>query len=374
MAYYNTTLQNHNTELQLLITGINNLSKLSKAKLQDKNITENGVYTADSEYDALGNVTVDIEGGDKHTVEDGILTGELTTYINNRVETIWDYAFYKHSTITSVDFSNCTKIRDCAFFQCNSLETANFPKCTDLWAEVFWNCIQLTSINFPNCSSIGFEAFYYCPRLATISFPNCTNIGGNAFNKCAALTSVSFPNCTSIGTSAFYSCTSLTSANFPNCSHIKSGAFSNCSSLTTLILTASSVVTLDNITAFANTPMSKSTYTGSFGSIYVPVSLVDAYKSATNWATYANRIAACNDSEEDKLIFYIEGVPYECDEGATWEEWVESSDYDDSLGLYFNDWEEVSLGELFLCDLNGNEVYRTDTIKNLEEYTWRALE
>jgi hypothetical protein len=38
--------------------------------------------------------------------------------------------------------------------------------------------------------------------------------------------------------------------------------------------------------------MSVSTLTGSFGSIYVPASLVDAYKSATNWATYADRITA----------------------------------------------------------------------------------
>jgi hypothetical protein len=42
--------------------------------------------------------------------------------------------------------------------------------------------------------------------------------------------------------------------------------------------------------------MSVSTLTGSFGSIYVPASLVDAYKSATNWATYANRITAISDS------------------------------------------------------------------------------
>jgi hypothetical protein len=36
--------------------------------------------------------------------------------------------------------------------------------------------------------------------------------------------------------------------------------------------------------------MSDSTLTGSFGSIYVPFSLVGAYKTATNWATYADRI------------------------------------------------------------------------------------
>jgi hypothetical protein len=38
--------------------------------------------------------------------------------------------------------------------------------------------------------------------------------------------------------------------------------------------------------------MSISTLTGSFGSIYVPSSLVASYKAATNWAAYADRIRA----------------------------------------------------------------------------------
>jgi hypothetical protein len=42
--------------------------------------------------------------------------------------------------------------------------------------------------------------------------------------------------------------------------------------------------------------MSDSTLTGAFGSIYVPASLVSAYKSATNWVTYADRITAIPES------------------------------------------------------------------------------
>jgi hypothetical protein len=60
----------------------------------------------------------------------------------------------------------------------------------------------------------------------------------------------------------------------------------------TVKLYHSSVVTLSGAAVFTSTPMSNSTYTGEFGSIYVPASLVDAYKSATNWTTYANRITA----------------------------------------------------------------------------------
>lgn len=42
------------------------------------------------------------------------------------------------------------------------------------------------------------------------------------------------------------------------------------------------MVTLADINAFNLTPMSSSTYMGYFGTIYVPDTLIDAYKSATN--------------------------------------------------------------------------------------------
>ena len=64
-----------------------------------------------------------------------------------------------------------------------------------------------------------------------------------------------------------------------------------------LYLLSTSVVTLSNKNAFTLTPMSNSTYTGNFGSIYVPMSLVSAYKTATNWATYSARIAAYEEEE-----------------------------------------------------------------------------
>ena len=44
--------------------------------------------------------------------------------------------------------------------------------------------------------------------------------------------------------------------------------------------------------ASASTPMVNSTYTGSFGSIYVPASLVDSYKASANWSALSDRITA----------------------------------------------------------------------------------
>lgn len=119
-----------------------------------------------------------------------------------------------------------------------------------------------------------------------------TSIGSYAFYKCIALTTASFPNVTDIGNSAFYSCSLLPTVNFPKVTSIGTAAFQYCRSLTTAIFLASSVATMVNANAFNSTPMSNSTYTGSFGSIYVPASLVSAYKSATNWSAYAARITS----------------------------------------------------------------------------------
>lgn len=60
------------------------------------------------------------------------------------------------------------------------------------------------------------------------------------------------------------------------------------------ILRSEGVAPLVAATAFSSTPISTyTTYTsGVNGSIYVSASLVDAYKSATNWAVFSNRITS----------------------------------------------------------------------------------
>ena len=90
------------------------------------------------------------------------------------------------------------------------------------------------------------------------------NIRGSAFYKCSKLTSVSFPLATSIGQYAFYSCRGLTT--------IYVGT------------NTSTVCTLSNTNAFINCT--------NLTNIYVPANLVDSYKSATNWSSYADKIKA----------------------------------------------------------------------------------
>ena len=79
---------------------------------------------------------------------------------------------------------------------------------------------------------------------------------------------------------ACYYMTSLTDVNLVNATRIGQYAFGN-SGLQTLTLNASTVCTLDSINAFEGITLT---------AIYVPDSLVNSYKTATNWTTYASVI------------------------------------------------------------------------------------
>ena len=168
------------------------------------------------------------------------------SYVNNRVTSIGDYAFYNCSRLTSVEFLVATSISTRAFNGCSSL----------------------TSVEFPAVTYIGSSAFSSCSKLASVEIPAVTTIGGSAFYGCSSLTTIDFPAVTSIGDYAFY----------------------NCSRLTTLILrNTSQVATLSSTNAFS----------GALNAIiYVPDALVNDYKAATNWSTYADRIKGLSELPE----------------------------------------------------------------------------
>lgn len=82
----------------------------------------------------------------------------------------------------------------------------------------------------------------------------------------------------------------LQKVSFPKCTAIKDNCFYNCASLKSVFLLNSQVCGLQNVDAFRYTPIADSSYLGYFGSIYVPSSLLNAYKTATNWVNYSNRL------------------------------------------------------------------------------------
>ena len=202
-------------------------------------------------------------------------------------------AFESCFSLTSVSFPACTIIGSRAFGFCSSLTSISFPACTTIEAAAFSYCTKLNRISFPACTAISTYAFEYCHSLTSVSFPACTTISGYAFFYCSSLTSISFPACTIIGSRAFEYCHSLTSVSFPACTIIEGRAFYSCYNLISLYLLGSLRCSLVDSRAFYSTPISNySASAGRYGSIFVPASLVDAYKSAPNWSYYSDRITA----------------------------------------------------------------------------------
>lgn len=218
----------------------------------------------------------------------------------------------------------------------------------DYWGASIYDIIQDDGL------CISDNTVYDCkPKATVVTIPNnITFISSDAFRDCTRLTNVSIPNSvTSIGTQAFYGCTSLTSITIPDgVTEIGSSAFRNCDSLqafygkyasedskllikdgivigfapsnttacnvpegissfTISIITKSlesltlpssivsfdctiSSISINNLYCKATTPPTLDTRLSgvSFTKIYVPMDSVDAYKSATNWSSYADVI------------------------------------------------------------------------------------
>ena len=143
----------------------------------------------------------------------------------------------------------------------------------------------IQTVNLPYATYVGKYAFSYCTSLTQVNLPVCSSIYGRAFTECYSLSQVSLPMCRIIDDYAFQYCTSLTQVSLPMCSYISYCAFKYCSSLSIITIGYSSVCSLGDSNAFSETPIASGT-----GSIYVPASLVDAYKSAQYWSYFSSQI------------------------------------------------------------------------------------
>lgn len=227
------------------------------------------------------------------------------------------------------------------FYMCPNLVSVVIPETiTSIDGPLFGSSSNLTNVVLPKTLTfIGERVFGYCSKLKTISIPDSvTSIGQEAFDACIGLTSIDIPSgVTSIGNYVFSSCTSLTRLNSDvdglfnipdNVTSIGNNAFSGCYGLTSVtipdsvtsigdnafanlinfrgnLVLPSTLATLGNtvfnnmrnatgITFLSTTPPTAGTnlFINSTCPIYVPAESVEAFKTATNWSTYASRIQA----------------------------------------------------------------------------------
>ena len=112
-----------------------------------------------------------------------------------------------------------------------------------------------------------------------------TAIASYSFAGCQKLQEVSLPLITTLPGYAFYKCSNLCNAKFPKVTSIRDNVFDSCSSLSSLIVGTE----LDDETAICTLNYTNA-IPSSIGVIYVPYNLVEKYKTATNWSSFADKI------------------------------------------------------------------------------------
>lgn len=245
-----------------------------------------GYYIRWTPSDLSGSFTI---GGEARWLQDynGYYSGpflsktiRLPNYRTSVVHMIDAFAF-QSTGVLAVE-TNLEFISQRAFMDCSSLMYVSMPNIVKTNGGVFRNCIRLGDVELPALSYLSANTFNGCSNLRDVSLPECRIIGLDdpAFVQCYNLQSVYLPKCSALDNYAF-AYNGLSIIELPVCSIIGPSAFAYCSSLHTLILGYNGVASY-GANMFYSTQIRSNT-----GSIYVPLSWVSEYKSASGWATYS---------------------------------------------------------------------------------------
>lgn len=223
-------------------------------------VTENGTYTAPDGVDGYSPIEVNVPIPEGYIKPSGTL--EIT---ENGTYDVTEY----ESVNVNVESGGGDAEADFAAFLGNTL----------------------TELNNSIATSLRTRICQYATNLVTVNLPNVTTMDNYAFYGCSSLVTVKLPKITSVSSSSFYTCTKLKHVDCGQVRGINAQAFNGCSSLTELILRKTdSICALYNVNGIGNSAIGKGT-----GYVYVPSALIDTYKAATNWSTYADQIRAIED-------------------------------------------------------------------------------
>lgn len=165
-----------------------------------------------------------------------------------------------------------------------------FTGVKSLDGDAFAEATNLETISLPpHCTIIGSAAFWRCSKLATINgLEQVTSVGSQGFLT-AKITSLSLPNYQgAIAERAFSYCSNLELADLgAGVTQLSGEVFSSDTNLATLIVRATTPPSLVGAN-FYQCPLSV---------IYVSDASLEAYRTATNWNSYADRIHPLSEIE-----------------------------------------------------------------------------
>lgn len=251
-------------------------------------------YTANEEWTTVQDSELAVKGVFSDGTVKILPVGAITSIPKNLIISGQNSANYDY-TLKSVYVGNgVNSIGNEAFTCCKGISSVTLSSdVTTIGNDAFWNNEGILRFNSDtngvmnisdSVTSIGSYAFANLNSITTLNIGSgMTNIESSVFPSMIGLTAVTIPNTvTTIGLTAFYNCYSLKTLIIPSSvTRIEGGAFRQCSGLTSVTCLATTPPTMTNDSVFESTNSCP---------IYVPSQSVSAYKSATNWSTYASRI------------------------------------------------------------------------------------
>jgi len=231
----------------------------------------------DHTYASGGNYTITLEAVNGDLYLDSVIWGSSNSATR-----------YKGAYIVKAEIGNVKAISGSCFSQCRCITAVSIPRGVTFsdTSGVFSGCGTLRFATLPpTATSIGSSMFSYCSGLMAVAVPKeTTSIGASAFLSCGSLRRVIIPDgATELGNQTFNNNSAMQFVRIPSTvTSIGTQVFTNNFPTMEYHIEPTTPPTLANTNAFtgivANCKM------------YVPSASLDAYKTATNWSTYASRM------------------------------------------------------------------------------------
>lgn len=214
-----------------------------------------------------------------------IKAGDIPSALNS----FQKYVDLLSGDVTSVSDENATSVRDSCFSYCKKIQEVYLPNVTSIGTSSFRGCEMLSKINIQNVETLGNYALYKS-NITELYLPKAITINTSACSYISQLKKVTLGNVKTIDKGAFsmdINCEEIDISLNENVNSIGENAFSNNGKLSKLTIRGTALIELKSTNAFAGTAIAYRT-----GKIYVDPSMVETYKTATNWSNYSYAIEA----------------------------------------------------------------------------------
>lgn len=219
---------------------------------------------------------------------------------------------------------------------------------TSIGNATFKNCSGLAYCKLSNQIKFLNSQVFYGAGITSLQIPDSvTNITSSTFEN-SSLKDIHIPvGVVQIGNNCFIGCSGLTKITISSGSaSIAQGAFNNCTALKKIIFECNAPPTLHASGIFDNTNNCP---------IYVPLSALNAYKTATNWSTYASRIVANATTDYvDTRVASIDPIPKF---GIYQNQWVTDHGNVFNIGVSIE-----SMNYMCQCRFCGTKIYHSETV------------